>query len=802
LPLLWLSLAFLAGIVLGGFLGWSLVTWLILAALCTLILLGRLFLKRFTPDGIRLPFRIPIPSSPIPYSLMLLALCLGGFRYQLAQPDINEGFIAWYNDREVNYLVEGILDKPPDVRDTYTNLKIRVDQIHPPGELPFTPVDGLLLARVAPGGDWHYGDRVLLEGSLETPPEDEDFSYRRYLERQGVYSYMPRAQVQLMLPDQGNSVLSWIFRLKGRALETVYQIYPDPEASLLAGILLGVESGIPESVQQAFRDTGTSHIIVISGFNITIIAGLLATVFGRLLGHGRKGARWGALFALIGIVIYTILVGGDAAVVRAAIMGGFTLLAMQVGRRQDGLNSLALVAALMALHNPHVLWDVGFQLSFAATLGLVMFAEPFTGTFVKLVSRRMPSETALRLSGPVGEYLLFTLAATLLTLPVILYHFHRLSLTSLIANPLILPAQPPVMILGGLAVILGMIYQPLGQVAAYLAWPFVVYTIRVVELLSHIPGGAITIGRVSLLTVALFYAALLVWVFAGPRIREWLSARKIELPSRVWVFGIALLGVLTVVVWRAALSAPDGKLHMTVLDVGTGDAILIQTPTGRNLLIDGGPSSSKLSDSLGRRLPLTGRKLDYLVVGATEDEQLAALSSTIERFLPANVLWSGPTAGSRAARQLRERLVEMQIPVANAQPGHILDLGEGATLEVLAVTRRGAVYLLEWGEFSALLPIGLDFETMEALQDDRHLTQVTALLLADSGYAPVNTPGWVARWNPTVALLSVGAGDWRGLPDPQTLEAVQNYNLLRTDRNGWIHLSTDGKQLWVEVERK
>lgn len=151
---------------------------------------------------------------------------------------------------------------------------------------------------------------------------------------------------------------------------------------------------------------------------------------------------------------------------------------------------------------------------------------------------------------------------------------------------------------------------------------------------------------------------------------------------------------------------------------------------------------------------------------------------------------------------LRERLIEMDVRIIAAEPGHILDLGQDAKLEVLSVTGRGAVYLLEWGEFRALLPIGLDFESMETLINERSLTTVTALLLAESGYAPVNTREWIAHWNPTAALLSVDAGDWRGLPDPETLEALDGYNLLRTDLNGWIHLATDGERLWVEVERE
>jgi len=476
-------------------------------------------------------------------------------------------------------------------------------------------------------------------------------------------------------------------------------------------------------------------------------------------------------------------------------MGGLTLFAVQIGRRQDGLNTLAFVAALMALFNPYILWDVGFQLSFAATLGLLLYAGPLSQSFVRFTSRYTSQSTAERLARPFGEFFLFTLAAQVTTLAVIVYHFRRLSLTSLVANPLILPAQPAVMILGGLAVILGMVWLPLGQLAAYLAWPFVVYTIRAVELLARFPGGVYSLGEVALFWVVLYYALLLLLTFGGSRLRNLAPAIK---PS----LAFAVLGVLTVLVWRAGYSAPDGRLHLSVLDVGSGEAILVQSPTGRYLLVNGGSSPSRLSDALGRRLPLTHRRLDYLVVASPSEQGIAALPRTIQRYPAENVLWAGPTHGTRAARNLQAALNEASIQPVSAETGQTLHLGDGAQMCVLAVGERGAVLLLEWGNFRALLPVGMDFETLETLLEDRNLVPVSALLLAESGYAPVNPPEWIAKLQPQVVLLSVAPDDRQGLPSPDTLRAVEGYRLLRTDQNGWLQLSTDGERMWVEVERR
>ncbi len=731
--------------------------------------------------------------SPRLIPLLVFFFCLSGLRYQLAQPRINPSFIAYYNDQPNEYLLDGVIVEPPDVRDTYTNLRLRVEQL---ALLPakgaaaeFIPVHGLILTRLPAGASYSYGDQVRLQGKIETPPENEDFSYRDYLANHGIYSILFYPASSLLQHGQGNPFFAALYTFRQRAVEVVYSLYPDPEASLLAGIILGVQSGIPQEVMEAFRLTGTSHIIVISGFNITIIAAMFTLVFSRIL-----GVRRGAVIAAIGIILYTLLVGANPAVVRAAILGILTLLGYQLGRRQVGLNSLAIVAAVMAVITPMVLWDVSFQLSFAATLGIMLYAGMFSEWFTHLAERYSTTTTAKRLAGPVGAYFLLTLAAQITTLPLMIYYFKRFSLTAFIANPLILPAQPPLMVLGGLSVLSGMVFKPIGQLLAWVTWPFTAYTIRVVEWLAVFPHGSILIGQVAFPLVLLFFGLLFTVTFARTRITG--LARRIS-PA----IPLALLAVLSFVVWKAVFNAPDNRLHVTMLDVGTGDAVLVRSPTGRNALINGGTSTIALSDALGRRLPLFGHSLDWLVVADIDNEDLSAVAGNLERFTPSNVLWAGNMGGTRASADVQTQLINLSIPITIMEPGQMLDLGSGASLRVLSTVPRGAVLLLEWGNFRMLLPMGMDFDAMESLQHNSAMRNVSAMLLPESGYAPLNPPELIEFLHPQLAVLSVSPGDNTGLPSPETLEALEGYNLLRTDQNGWIEITTDGSQMWVEVEK-
>ena len=786
LPFFWLSLSFLAGIIFARQVSLRYDIWIILAGIFLLFALRPRKLAEFLHLSTRTYLIIV---------LSLVSFCLGGLRYQLSLPKIDAFHIAWYNDRDYDLLVTGTLDEPPDYRDTYTNLRLKVEAVDTgSGDLP---VKGLLLARVFPNETYQYGERVRLRGKLVTPPENEEFSYREYLAGQGIHAYMSRTEVTRLPGEGGNPFRKAIYALKDKALENIYQIFPDPEASLMAGILLGVDTGLPADLQQAFKDTGTAHIIAISGFNIAIIAGIFFALFSRVFGQLR-----GSIVAILGIALYTLLVGADAAVVRAAIMGGISLTVRQLGRRNDGLNALMLSAALMAIFNANIPWDVGFQLSFFATLGLILYAESFQNWAVRVISRYTTPGAAQKVAAPISEYFLLTLAAQLTTLPIMAYHFKRISLISLIANPFVLPVQPAVMIVGGIAIILSLIWLPLGAVAAFAAWPFAAYTIRLVELFSVLPNGVIILGDFSLWLVILFYAALLTWTLARHRVRQLFYGEQPNLPA---IPGIAIATVMTVLVmvtWRAVFTVPDGNLHLTFLDVGSADAVLIKTPAGRHILVNGGPSASLLSDGLGRRLPPLNRRLDWLIIASTQENQLSGLPRVVERIPPSKVLWTGNVEASFSARDLDEWFIEKSIPVTRAESDSELDLGEGAILHVLNVNSRGAVLLLEWKEFRALLPVGINFSIQEELKYGEDIKTTSLLLIADSGYAPINPPKWIANLNPQLIILNVAAGDPDGLPHEGTLEAIKDYPLLRTDYNGWIEVTTDGTEMWVQAEKQ
>ncbi len=781
MPLIWLSLAFLGGLILGDWLEASWPVWLAasMAAATLAFVLRRLDRFRISP-------------APLFVFLLPAAFFGGALRFQLSQPALTPQSLAWYNDRGA-LAITGVIAAPPDRRDSYTYLRIQVQEIAPLAGVSTTiqtgqKVSGMLLAMALPGEDWRYGDQVRLVGNPVSPPEASDFSFREYLARQGIYTYVAYPQITRLASGQGSPFWAWLYALKDQALQELFRIFPQPESALLAGILLGDDSRLSPGLERAFQVTGTAHIIAISGFNIAILAGLFSTLFSRLL-----GARWGALAAALGIGFYTLLVGANPAVVRAAIMGFLGLFAAQVGRRQMGLNSLAFTALVMCLVDPNLPWDVSFQLSFMATLGLIIYAQPMQDAFIHLAERRLPSNLARKLAGPVGEYILFTLAAQLVTFPVMAFNFHNFSLVSLLANPLVLPPQPLVMVLGGVALLGSLVHPLLGQGLAYLAWPLTAYTIRVVEWLATIPNGLISLGKTSLVVWVLFYAILFGLTFFGKSLlANWRQVLRKTLTPQA---GLVAGAILVILVWSAVGSTPDGLLHLTLFNSGSPGSLLIETPGGRWVLVSGGPTSSQLSQEIGQRLPLFGRQIDALIIAMPKDKDLPGLAFNLDSFPVGQALWVRPTDAG-----LQQTLDRSGVSTTAALTGQTLDLGGGASLKVIDQTTSGAVLLLSWDSFRALLPVGTVDDLGEILSSAARATgPVSALMLVGSGSPEANPAEVITFLHPQVMIVDPDTSGCYTVECPIVL-SLPGYTVLRTDQNGWIEISTDGKQMWVEVE--
>ena len=406
--------------------------------------------------------------------------------------------------------------------------------------------------------------------------------------------------------------------------------------------MLGVDVGLPVAVQEDFRATGTTHIVAITGYNITLLISIMSAVAVRLFGR-RKSFP----ILIIGLIAYTIMVGASASVVRASIMGGITLLAIYLGRQGAALNSLFAAGFIMTLLDPNTLFDVGFQLSFAATLGLIVYAKPFADFTQRYLARLFNREWARRAVGILNDALLVTLAAQVSTFPLLVMYFRQISVVSLIVNPLVLPAQSGVMVFGLFATGVGLISIPLGQLAAWTVWPFLTWTLGVIELFAQVPFASIPLDYVPSIFVAAYYAGLigLTWYFKQPKEQRPAMIKKLLTPQRA-LFAGGLIALLLVVAlsWRT-----DARLHVYVLNVD-GHPVFVQTPGGKQILIGGSNSPSGLLSALGKLLPFWDRAIDLVIVPDASSDQLNGLSAVLDRYDVKQIMSTAVASNSRAGR--------------------------------------------------------------------------------------------------------------------------------------------------------
>jgi len=412
----------------------------------------------------------------------MAALCiLGAARYQAQPlaPCLTPADLAFYNgtaEHPVRATVEGVIVGYPDPQKARVSYRLRAEKLTIGAQT--RPVQGDVLVQTARFPEYVYGDRIRAAGQLETPPPYDDFDYAAYLSGQGIDTLLRRGRIELIAHDQGSPFWAALYGLRSRCSALLNRVLPEPAASLANGMLLGIEGGIPPEVDEAFKATGTTHVIVISGSNIALLTGVLMGLLGLLI--GKRRAAWPTV---VTVVLYVLLVGADPSALRAGVMGLLFVFASVLGRAGTAYVSLCFAALIMTLNNPLALWDVGFQLSFAATLGLILFTPAIQARFERFFTPRLPQEQARWILRFLSTGLIVTLTAQILTLPLIVFQFGRLSLVGLLANLLILPAQPPIMVGGMITLIVGLILEVLGQIAAVVPWFFLTYCI------SHRDGG-------------------------------------------------------------------------------------------------------------------------------------------------------------------------------------------------------------------------------------------------------------------------------------------------------------------------
>ncbi len=460
--------------------------------------------------------------SAVP-ALALALFALGALRVGAGADDAASSPIQTYN-REESIAVEGVVVADPDERASGWHFRLAVQKVK--REIPgadWQETHGGLLVTARPPQPLcikecepleppansrdepllRYGDRLILTGEVEWPEQElfQDFDYSDYLAKQGIHSVMLYPGLELVGEGEGSPALRAVYRLRYGLSRGLAESLSEPQGAMARAIVLGLRSAMPADLVRAFRETGTSHLLAISGLHVGVFLAMSLAVSRWAL--GARGQLY-VLAPLAAVWVYAVLSGMSPSVQRAAIMGSVYLAGLYLGRQNSGMPALAAAAAVMAGVDPAIITRVSFQLSFAAMAGLVLLAPPIEARLLSALSggdgRGWSRELAFAVAASV--------AATLATLPLVAYYFNYVSLVSLPATLLAMPAMPAALGAGLLTAALAMVDANLARPAAWLAWLCLTYLKEVVELLDAIPGSAVRVNWMGAPLVAAYYAAL------------------------------------------------------------------------------------------------------------------------------------------------------------------------------------------------------------------------------------------------------------------------------------------------------
>mgnify|MGYP001564806732 CR=1 FL=1 len=432
-------------------------------------------------------------------SLVFLGAMLGIVRFEISELAFENSFLRAHSGETV--FIEGIVSDEPDVRDDIVFLTVRAESLRDGASR--LAVNGEKIRVAAERfGNWRYGDRITARGLLLRPEKFEGangklFDYPGYLSAKGIYFEIKSGTVSLIGRGEGNQVLSALYSFKEKFLGNLARVIPEPEESLLAGIIVGAKESLGKDLLLDFRKVGLIHIVVLSGYNVTIVADSIVKFFSFL------PALYGSILASSGIIFFAALVGGGATVIRASIMALLVVFARYLGRVYDVTTALVLAGFMMLVQNPKILvFDPSFQLSFLATVGLIYFS-PFVEKYVRFLPERFGARDIARA----------TLATQIFVTPFLLYLTGSVSLVSFPANLMSLAVVPSIMFLGFLGGALGFIHSALVIPFGYVATVFLSYILFVTEKFSALPFSSYTFQSVSIAVPILCYAIFSVLLF-------------------------------------------------------------------------------------------------------------------------------------------------------------------------------------------------------------------------------------------------------------------------------------------------
>lgn len=622
-----------------------------------------------------------------------------------------------------------------------------------------------------------YGDSLYIEGEFKQPEEARNYkgyNYKQYLKTKKIIGTVELEKAKILKSSNG----SFIHNIQKYIKDTINGTLTDEEGNLLLAILLGDKDKLSEDIQESFKTSNLSHMLAVSGAHVSyIILGLTYVLQNSII--GKKNEK---IVCIIFLLFFMAITNFTPSVTRACIMAVLTLFSGIIYRKSDVYTNISVAALITLIFNPYNLLDLGFQLSYGGTIGIIIF-----------IKRIQEKKSNSKVINYIKQMALVSIYANIIIIPIMMYHFNTVSFTFIISNIMASPILGIIVITGFLFIIASITVKPLTRLIAIFIKPILSILIKISQICSKLPFSNILVVTPYMFNVISYYAIILYCI-------------KSKKNNKCKII-ICLLIVLILI--NFIIYIFPQKLRIFFIDVGQGDSTLIITPDKKTVLIDGGGSDSfdvgekvLLPYLLDRRI----LKIDYVLISHFDTDHCGGILTIMEKVKVKNIIISEQAEHSENYERFKKLMIHKKIRLIEVKKGDKIKIGRYSEFKILFPTSRllsenplnnnSIVAQFNYNNFKMLFTGDIEkLAEQQILKAEKAEIRADILKVAHHGSKTSSIPEFIKAVKPKIALIGVGKNNTFGHPNKQTIKNLENIKcrIYRTDIQGEIIIKIDQK---------
>ena len=667
-----------------------------------------------------------------------------------------------------------------------------------------------------------YGDKIFITGEFQEPQgmrNEGGFNYKEYLKSLNIYGSVKAKNIKVIEQNKGNIFMNFTYKISDEIKENIEEFMGEKYSGLLIGLLLGDSSKIDENMEENFKITSLTHILAVSGAQVSYIIAAMYSLLKRKIGIQKT-----RVVIIASLIFYMTLTGFSPSIVRAGIMGIILMISGLVFRKNDIINSIAISLFFMLVYNPFLLENVGLQLSYLGTIGIIGFNKTIILILKNIQIRNRKwkykiNRKLILLISKIKEILAVTMSASLAVVPVMIYHFNLFGTYFLITNLLASIIIGPITLLGTLLVIISFISINIAKILSYIL-KFLIDILLFISSFSKLPISKIYIPTPTITFIIIIYLSLIISLFIykvfherNPnttilRVRNLLALVKYKFKqNRNYI--IKRIVIINIVIFLCIIFIPR-DLKINFVDVGQGDSTFIITPKNKTILIDGGGSNTGSFDVgentlLPYILDKGYNKIDLMIISHFDSDHVGGLLTILEEIKVEKVLIAKQEEQSENYKRFLNIVKEKNIPVIVGKRGDKINIEKDLYLDILfpeseqieenVINNNSLVFNIHYNNFSMLFTGDIEEIAEKRIIEITNKSKLKAdiIKIPHHGSKTSSTRELLEIVLPKIALIGVGKDNLFGHPSSETIDKLDELEIktYRTDINGEIMINVN-----------